>query len=157
MKNSKQELKNVIIFICIILAFSIIYILIDKIINSENEESLYLKNYEVNEYIPTYVSDEDMARIYLNDYINTMYSDVDKAYELLDKEYRDKKFGNIDNYKNYIKTLNNLSYKVDSFYLDNSHKYKVYGVYDTNGNMFIFKSVGVMQYTVYLDDYTVEI
>mgnify|MGYP003293480765 CR=1 FL=1 len=37
----------------------------------DNIESL--KNYKVNEYIPTYVSDEAMARIYLNEYIYNMY------------------------------------------------------------------------------------
>ena len=30
-------------------------------------------------------------------------------------------------------------------------------VYDNNGNFFAFKTKGVMQYSVYLDDYTVEI
>ena len=55
---------------------------------------------------------------YINDYIYIMYSNMDKAYNLLDEDYRNKKFGNVDNYKNYIKTLNNLSYKVDSFYID---------------------------------------
>ena len=46
---------------------------------------------------------------------------------------------------------------MDSFYIDDRSKNKVYGVYDTNGNMFVFKTNGVMQYSVYLDDYTVEI
>ena len=55
-----------------------------------------------------------------------------------------------------LKTLD-LSYNVDSFYIDNSRRNKIYGVYDTNGNIFIFETNGVMQYAVYLDDYTVEI
>lgn len=156
MKN-KVELKNVIIFGVILIIFTGLYLIINGMLNKEDNEEVFLKNYKVNEYIPAYVSDEDMAKIYFNDYIYVMHSDVDKAYNLLDENYRNKKFGSVENYKNYIKTLNNLSYKVDSFYIDNRDKNKVYGVYDTNGNIFIFKTNGVMQYSVYLDNYTVEI
>ena len=157
MQNNK-EAKNIIIFILIILVFSGAYIVIDKIVNKEtNQYGEYLKNYEVNEYIPTYISDEDMAKIYLNDYVHTMYSDIEKAYLLLDKEYREKKFGNITNYEIYVNSLTYSSYKLEKFYVDSINGYKIFGVYDTNNNLFIFKTDGVMQYTVYLDDYTVEI
>lgn len=155
--KDKAGLRNIIIFGVILIIFTGIYLIIDKLLNNENDEQVFLKNYEVNEYIPVYVSDEDMAKIYFNDYIYTMYSDIEKAYNLLDENYRNKKFGNVENYRNYIKTLNNLSYKVDSFYIDDRSKNKVYGVYDTNGNIFIFKTNGVMQYSVYLDNDTVEI
>ena len=157
MKNDKIELKNIIIFTAIILFFTVIYIVVDRIVNNENDEPIYMKNYEVNEYIPVYVSDEDMAKIYLNEYIHTMYSDINKAYNLLDEEYRNKKFGNIENYRAYVSNLNSSSYHLDSFYIDDSKKNKIYGIYDTNGNMFIFETNGIMQYKVYLDDYTVEI
>lgn len=156
MKNN-SGLRNIIIFAVILLVFTGGYLIISKIVDDKNDEQVFLKNYKVNEYIPVYVSDEDMAKIYFNDYIHIMYSDINKAYNLLDEDYRNKKFGNIDNYKSYIKSLDNLSYKVDSFYIDDSHKYKIYGVYDTNGNIFIFKTNGIMQYSVYLDNYTVEI
>jgi len=156
--NDKNITKNLIIFVIILLVFTLMYIIIDKIMNKEKlDYGEFLKSYEVNEYIPSYVSDGDMAKIYLNDYIYNMYSDIDKAYNLLDEEYRIKKFGSIDNYANYVKTLTNSSYKVDSYYISLDGEYKIFGVYDTNGNEFIFKTNGVMQYTVYLDDYTVEI
>ena len=86
-----------------------------------------------------------------------MYSNIEKAYNLLDEEYRAKKFQNITNYKNYVNSLTYSKYELDSFYIEEKDGYKIFGVYDTNGNMFIFKTRGVMQYTVYLDDYTVEI
>ena len=86
-----------------------------------------------------------------------MYSDPERAYELLDEKYRMKKFGNIENFKEYINNLNYTTYKVDKYYVDDKVNYTIYGVYDKNGNLFIFKTEGVMKYTVYLDDYTVEI
>ena len=117
----------------------------------------YLKNYEFNEYIPTYISDEDMAKIYLNDYIQKMYYDVETAYNLLDEEYRNKKFGGIENYKKYINSLPNSNYKLSTYYRYEKKGYIIFGVTDQNSNMYIFKTKGVMQYKVFLDDSTVEI
>ena len=156
MKNNK-EFKNIAIFAIIVVVFVCIYIVLDKYLNKEEVDSEFLKNYEVNEYIPTYVSDEDLIKIYLNEYIHIMYSDIERAYELLDIEYKEKKFNNIENFREYVNNLTYYSYKLDRFYVDNDGEYTIYGAYDTNGNIFIFKSNGVMQYTVYLDDYTVEI
>ena len=156
MKNN--SVRNVIICIVILLVFPIVYIVVKDIINKEkNDYSEFLKNYEVNEYIPTYVSDEDMARIYLNDYIHTMYQDTNAAYELLNDEYRTKRFGSYENYKNYVYSLNFSSYELNKYYVDKKEGYIYFGVYDKNNNLFIFKTNGVMQYEVYLDDYTVEI
>lgn len=154
---NKESLKKVIIVCSIITVFSLAYILLKKLNNDSLEYDEYLKDYEVNEYIATYISDEAMAKIYLNDYINTMYYDTQAAYELLDLEYRNKKFGNFDEYKSYVLSQTNSSYKVDRYYIKNKDEYKYFGIYDTNGNFYLFKTNGVMQYSVFLDDYTVEI
>lgn len=157
MKNNK-EIKNIIIFVIVLLVFSGLYILLDKVFNKEKDENgQFLKNYEVNEYIPTYVSDEDMAKIYLNDYVFKMFSNPEEAYELLDDEYKEKKFGSYDNFKKHIYSLNYPSFTVDRYFIKSKKGFNIYGVYDTNDNLFIFKTKGVMQYKVYLDDYTVEI
>lgn len=155
MKNNK-EIKNIIIFAVILLVFAGLYILVDKYLNKEEPEE-FLKNYEVNEYIPTYIADEDLTKIYLNEYVHTMYTDTEKAYELLDKEYKEKKFGSLQNFQEYVNNLTYSNYMLDRFYVDTKGKYTIYGAFDTNGNIFIFKTNGIMQYTVYLDDYTVEI
>lgn len=154
----KKQIKSAIIFLIILLTFILIYIVFSKLFNQDKlDYNNYLKDYEVNEYIPVYISDEDMARIYLNDYIHTIYSNIEKAYNFLDEEYRTKRFNNIVDYQNYITTLNFSSYKVERYYVKENDEYKIFGVYDSNNNLYIFKTNGVMQYTVYLDDYTVEI
>ena len=156
--TDKSALKNVIIFASITIIFSLLYVIIDRLTTKKVEEyDEYLKNYEINEYIPTYVSDQDMAKIYLSDYIQSMYFDIEGAYNLLDEEYRVKKFGDITGYTSYVKALSYNAYEVDKYYVDTSDGYKIFGVYDKNGNIFIFKTNGVMQYKVYLDDSTVEI
>lgn len=156
MKN-KSSIKIIIILVLIGI-FTLAYFLIKLFFGEDKDnEYIFLKNYEVNEYIPTYVSDEDMAEIYLNDYIYNMHSNIEKAYTLLNEEYKNKRFGSFSNYISYVNSLNYSSYKLKSYYKKSADGYIIFGVYDINGNFYAFKTKGVMQYSVYLDDYTVEI
>ncbi|MBQ9072530.1 MAG: hypothetical protein IJY25_05185 [Bacilli bacterium] len=156
MKDS--PIKIFIIVVVLLSIFTGAYLLIKHFIEDDSlEYEEYLKNYEVNEYIATYVTDEDMARRYLNDYIHNMYFDIEYAYSLLDEEYRNKKFGSLESYKNYVYSLTYSTYQMERYYKTSKDGYLIFGVYDNNGNIFIFKTKGVMQYKVYLDDYTVEI
>ena len=155
---NKNPIKYGIIITIIILVFVGAYFIISKLTEDDSlgyEE--FLKNYEVNEYITSYVSDEDMAKIYLNDYTHNMFYNVEKAYNLLDEEYRTKKFGSLEKFKNYVNSLEYPTYVLAKYYKKDIDGYIVFGVYDENGNFFAFKTKGVLQYTVYLDDYTVEI
>lgn len=155
---NKNPIKYGIIIAIIILVFVGAYFIISKLTedNSLDYEE-FLKNYEVNEYIASYVSDEDMAKIYLNDYIHNMFYNVEKAYNLLDEEYRTKKFGSLDDFKVYVDGLEYSTYVLSRYYKKDTDGYIIFGVYDKNGNFFAFKTKGVLQYTVFLDDYTVEI
>ena len=155
---NKKDTKQLIILAVVILCFVGLYFLIKFVTKKDKVEySEYLKDYEVNEYIPTYVSDEAMAKIYLNDYIHTMYYDVEGAYNLIDPEYRSKKFKTINEYKKYVETLNYSTYDVASYFKVDSGGYTIFGVYDRNDNFYAFKTKGVMQYSVFLDEDTVEI
>ena len=158
MQMKDNRIKNIILAIVIVLIFIVTYLLLKYLTNDDSlEYEEYLKDYGVNEYIPTYVSDEDMAKIYLNDYIHNMYYDVEKAYNSLDEEYRKIKFGSLDSYKSYVNSLTYPTYTLDKYYKKEVSNYIIFGVYDTNGNFFAFKTEGVMQYKVYLDEDTVEI
>ena len=143
--ENKKNLKLIIIIIVVVVILFSLYFILNSLFNNKEKAYTYLKNYKVNEYIPTYVSDQDMAKIYLNDYINNMYSNIETAYNLLDEEYRNKKFGSLENYKKYVNSLNFNSYKIST-----------YSKYNKEGYL-VFKTNGVMQYSVLLDDYTVEI
>ena len=113
------------------------------------------KTYDVNEYVSMDISDESMASIYYNDYVKSLYRDLEGSYLLLDEEYRNEKFGNVNAYINYMNTLE--FGRVEKYYKKETNDYVIYGVYDTYNNLYVFKTNGVMQYSVYLDDYTVEI
>ena len=115
------------------------------------------KTYDVNEYTNINISDEDMARIYLNDYISRPVNDIRGSYYLLDEEYRNLRFGNVESYMEYINSLNHSHHNVVSYYKKEVGDYTIYGVTDEDGNFFAFKTKGVMQYIVYLDEDIVEI
>lgn len=115
------------------------------------------KTYDVNEYTNINISDEDMARIYLNDYISRTVNDISGSYYLLDEEYRNLRFGNVESYMEYINSLNHSYHNVVSYYKKEVGEYTIYGVTDEDGNFFAFKTKGVMQYVVYLDEDTIEI
>lgn len=131
--------------------------LLSFFLDDDSDYQSYLKNYKVNEYIPTYISNEDMAKIYLKDYIHIMYTDIERAYNLLDQKYRNKKFGSLENYKKYVNEMTESSYSLSKYYKKETNNYIIFGVYDQKENFYAFKTRGVMQYKVYLDDYTVEI
>ncbi len=157
MMNSKS-IKSVVIIAIIVVIFGLVYFLFKTIFgNNSDNYNQYLKDYKVNEYIPTYVSDESMVKIYLNDYVYNMYYDIDKAYNSLDENYRNEKFGNKENYINYVNSLNYSTYNLTRYYKQEKDGYIIFGAYDQNNNLYIFKTKGVMQYVVFLDDYTVEI
>lgn len=103
--------------------------------------------YSNNEYIPILVSDEQMSRKYILDFLNTYYRDYKEAYNILDEEYRNETFGNYDKFKNYME-VHKFTYEIDSYSVYGNGKYQYYDVYDKNGNRIIFKTSGVMQYSV---------
>lgn len=152
----KKNLKAILIIAIIFSVIFSIYLIINNVINKK-EESVYLKNYKANEYIKTYISDETMAKIYFSDYLNYLYYNIDEAYNLLDNEYREKKFGSSQNFKNYINSIDLNSVEVKSFAIKDKGGYEYIYIYDKNDRLYIFKTKGVMQYKVYLDETTVNI
>lgn len=155
-----------IIFICIglILITFIIYLFVinkEEVLNESNTENYnYLKNYSSNEYVPVYVTEEDMAKKYLNDYKNNILTDIEEAYNSLNKEYREKRFGNLEKYKEYINDFISLStyfMEVDKYSISSIGGDKVFNIYDKSGNQYIIREKSIMNYEVYLDEYTIEI
>ena len=163
MENILKNKK--IIFVCIglLLVTFIIYLFTinDKdILNETIEDYTYLKNYSSNEYVPVYVTEEDMVKKYLNDYKNNMLSDIEEAYNSLNKEYREKRFGSLDKYKEYVNnfiTLSTYSMEVDKYSVSSMSGDKVFNIYDKSGNQYIIREKSIMNYEVYLDEYTIVI
>ena len=113
------------------------------------------KTYDVNEYNLVNITDRQLAAIYLNDYRNYLKNNIDQAYELLNEEYRSKKFNNIEEFKTYINTININNMSVEKYNISDDKK--IIDVYISDNDRFIFKIKNILEYEVYLDDTTLEI
>ncbi len=131
---------------------------INKQINSieDLEKEVQITQIEQNDnnkYIPIEVNDEYIITQYINMYKKMALAKPEIAFEYLDKEYREKRFGTQEEYlkyvqanKDYITTLALQKYKVDQ------NKYLCNDIYE---NMYTFTTNdGLLDYTIKLDNYT---
>lgn len=150
----------------------------EKVELSKEEFSEIINNLKSNNGQTFYYVDQDKSEIPINDYNNfiaeTEYSVLDGyvnyyntmavyypdiAYNLLDEEYRSKKFENIDEFKQYVSENEGqlLTSAVSEFNISEKDGYTQYIISDTNNNYYIFKVYGIMDYKVLTDFYTVDI
>ena len=158
MKNNNKRNNIILIVILFVVASLVVYVpkYFDKHKNFlEDDKDLFkVKDfYKSNEYIPIMINDQQMSRIYYKDFVNSVLSDVNSTYNLIDEDYRKKRFGDIYKYKDYINSLNlSISSDVKRYATYERPGYKYYDIYDKEGNRIIFKTKGVLQYKVLFDD-----
>ena len=104
------------------------------------------------------VTDEYVSKQYTDYYKKLVLGRPDLAYELMDKEYREKRFGSLEKYKEYIEensSENKTSYMKQ--YLVNRDEQKTeYVGKDQYGRLYVFDVVTPTNYTIKLDTYTIE-
>ena len=98
---------------------------------------------------------------YYDYYIDLVQYDAREAYELLDENYREKRFGNLENYLNYIKEYKNIIIndklqKYTSKYFEDEDQYQ-YVCLDINNKYFIINEKKLLDYSILLDEYTIDI
>lgn len=102
--------------------------------------------------------EKQIMAYYFDQYMKNLIYDSEYAYSLLDNQYKEKRF---ESYENFEKFVNDnldcfkrsvlLKYQIESF-----DKYKEYICHDNFDNYYIFKEIGPMNYTILLDQYTIE-
>lgn len=121
-----------------------------------NTESIDNKEYNTFEY--KFIEDNTIAKEYFNNYKYAMLYSTDNAYKMLDKEYREKRFGSLEKYKKYVKenfsSLKKCS--ITKYQTEKSYDINNYICLDNFGNYYIFKSTSISNYTLKLDTYTIE-
>lgn len=154
-----------------------------KISQSEGERTIKRNEYNSIEFKD--YDNADIAKMYFDDYLKQMISNPEKAYNLLDKQYRETKFENYNGFVQYInanrekleltykmETLDNNDFEKYSDYLDfklqhsnlGIKKYSIetyesyvqYTCQDAEGNYYIFSAQYPMDYSVVLDVYTTD-
>ena len=154
-----------------------------KISQSEGERTIKRNEYNSIEFKD--YDNADIAKMYFDDYLKQMISNPEKAYNILDKQYRETKFENYNEFVQYInanrekleltykmETLDNNDFEKYSDYLDfklqhsnlGIKKYSIetyesyvqYTCQNAEGNYYIFSAQYPMDYSVVLDVYTTD-
>lgn len=154
-----KEHKSLIIIITILIAA---FILIGVLIFNGNEDQNYKRKYDesktkykINEVVPIYVNQEQMAKKYLSEYVNLIVFDEAKAFELLDESFSQRYFsGDFDAFSKYINSLKTKQFvqaKVTGYDIRKIEGKTYYYVKDLDGNQFLFKESEIRNYTVVID------
>ena len=146
------------------------------------------KNISQNEYNSvnySTFSEEEIVNAYLLDYIEKCLYNSQEAYQTLNEQYRNLRFGTYDKFQEYLQenrsTLEALdsnhrkNYKdfnsyeeyenyiqnlkiveLDKYLIENNENYKTYTCIDDYGNYYIFNIYNAMEYETLLDNYTIE-
>lgn len=134
--------------------------IIPEILNTETSYTVVGKNTknENNVFSAINIDDKTMANTYFVNYKYEILYNIENAYNLLSKEYKEKRFFNFSEYKQYIenniekiKKANLTKYSVKKY-----DDYNLYTCVDQYNNYYIFIETAVMEYTVMLDDYTID-
>lgn len=124
-----------------------------------SEDMLNIKKELYNLIYYNEVTNADVSMDYFSSYINTLKQNTKKVYELLDEEYKQRRFGSYENFENYVKkNYSNLtSRKLSSYNVNADDDGNItYLLKDQYDNYYIFKASAVLHYTLQLDDYTLE-
>lgn len=126
-----------------------------KKINIDEIESL-----DDNKYNISSNSEKQIVKDIFENFILVSKYDSQYAYNLLDEDYREERFGNVEKGVNYLKqNINNVYGVLEKMFTDDSNpNYTVYICVDNFGNYFIIKKDDQwMEYTIMLDTYSVPI
>lgn len=121
---------------------------VNKDIESINNDNVY--SYER-------VTDSEMAETYFIKYKQLILNNSKEAYEKLDEQYRAKRFNDYKGFEQYINKnkpeIETLS--VDEYLVNEYDDYREYVCKDKYENIYKFKAISVIDYTVELDTYTI--
>ena len=105
------------------------------------------------------VSDETYVKDLFSKFKNEIVHFKDIAYNKLDKEYRDKKIKTFNEFEEYIEN-NKERYsqmQIEQYKKDTTQGYTQYIIMDKNWNYYIFKENSMMDYSIILDAYTIDL
>jgi len=94
-----------------------------------------------------------------NNYKNEIRYNKNRAYSLLNKEYKEKRFNDFNKFQEYLseRVRETVISQLDKYTILKYNDYTEYVCVDKNNNYYIFQETSPMKYTVLLDTYTVDL
>lgn len=126
-------------------------------LNFELEAAIEKNTYNTFNY--KNITEETYITDIFNQYKDNMMNDYEKAYKKLDEEYSKKRFVTYQEFENYAKNRarESLEMQLSKYQVTNYEGYTQYTCIDENNNYYIFYVTDIMQYTVLLDTYTINL
>lgn len=122
-------------------------------------DNMRIEKNDNNIVVDAKVNYEFICKEYIQAYKKMALSYPELAYEYLNKEYREKRFGDFEAFKNYIEnnkqeiqTLTLAKYQANE-----KNGYEEYVCIDTNGRYYIFDETEPMEYKMILDLHTIDL
>lgn len=116
----------------------------------------YDNNDYYNEYTYKNFSDSEILDEYFSYYKNLVLKQPEKAFDLLDSEYKKIRFNNsVDMYKEYLTNIDLERVYPENFILDYKENCKEYVVIDKNGLYYIIDEIKPMNISFKLDTYSI--
>lgn len=116
-----------------------------NIYEDANDEEYIFEEIDVNDYNRfeyTSLNAKSRALLYFNDFINKLYFETEKAYDLLSSDTRDENFERIDNLNSFIKKYDNIQL------IEYSVNGNEIGIRDNYNNEYIINISSVLKYNV---------
>ncbi len=124
-----------------------------------SNENVEIEKNNNNTYTYEKINRLNVINKYLDSFKNMMLSNSSLAYEYLEENYKNAKFGNYNNFKQWIadnkEKLNSTA--LSGYSTTIKDDYTQYVCTDRYGRYFIFQEVAPMQYKVILDTYTIDL
>ena len=108
-----------------------------------------------NSYVYEEISDSTYILDLVERYKEEAIYNPELAFDNLDNEYRVKRFGTLDSFKEYVN--DNMNIEIEKYVITKADDYTQYMCMDTKGYYYIFRETGLMKYTLILDIHTLDL
>ena len=124
----------------------------------EQDETIEISQGLYNIYEYEHIDNVKQMEIYLEDYIFQIFNNTEKAYNMLDEEYRNKRFDDRNKFAQFINEKQNelRNIEITQFSMDEGDDYIVYKGTDKYGNYYHIIETAYMEYSIILDNYTMQ-
>ena len=126
--------------------------------NNTNDSEDSIKNNEYNVFSKTSFDVQTVSLEYFEMYKFFTIANPEITYNMMTEDYRNKRFGSLENYIQYIKDTHAdfIGINATKYSTKNTDKTIQYVVQDQYGNNYIFDTKSMTDYTVKFDTYTIE-
>lgn len=132
---------------------------VNNILDNKDKQDVTIQKNEYNEIVSRNITDFEILGIYFEDYKYKAINNVELAFNLLNSEYKSKKFNNdINLYKEYVQKNDNrfTNANIVKHGITKEGQFAKYICIDNYNNYYEFYETGIGEYTVILDNYTLE-